>query len=451
MKTKIKTSRTFWNKIIVIIVISLIIIPGYTLAETPDLLPNKTSLQPSFIASKGDLKDEKVISQQTLDHPMSPAACDVNIIELLEQLNESLILGFLQNLTKFGPRETGSDSCKQAARYLFQTFQDMGLVVRYHNYTDDRAIGSNIEATLYGSDSTNTFIICAHYDSVAAGPGADDDGSGVAAVLSAAKIMSNYEFDHTVRFVAFSGEEQGLIGSHYYAEDAYKNNESIVAVLNADMIGFAPSGSDGNRGKIYENDASEWIVTFTKDINQLYTDYIGIQLLSVGESRGSDHYSFWQYGYDSVFYAEFNFNDYYHSADDTIENMNITYATRFSRLILATLAEMAQRPRAVLEVTSISGGLGLTTDITNIGNENAEDVVVKIVITGGPLNLINISSTSENAVIYPEDSIQIKTTLFRFGKISITVIVRAKNTDQTMKHAAGFIVGPFVLHVVNSP
>ena len=80
MKTKIKTSRTFWNKIIVIIVISLIIIPGYTLAETPDLLPNKTSLQPSFIASKGDLKDEKVISQQTLDHLMSPAACDVNIM-----------------------------------------------------------------------------------------------------------------------------------------------------------------------------------------------------------------------------------------------------------------------------------------------------------------------------------------------------------------------------------
>ena len=50
--------------------------------------------------------------------------------------------------------------------------------------------------------------------------------------------MRKYEFGHTVRFVAFSGEEQGLIGSRHYAEDAYNNNESIVAVLNADMIGF---------------------------------------------------------------------------------------------------------------------------------------------------------------------------------------------------------------------
>ena len=49
--------------------------------------------------------------------------------------------------------------------------------------------------------------------------------------------MSQYTFNHTIRFVAFSGEEQGLIGSRHYAEDAYNNNESIVAVLNADMIG----------------------------------------------------------------------------------------------------------------------------------------------------------------------------------------------------------------------
>ncbi len=185
---------------------------------------------------------------------MSPTTTDVNIIELLQQLNEPLILGYLENLTSFGPRVTGTEGCDQAAHYLYETFQDMGLAVRYHNYTDNTVSGSNIEATLYGSDSTNIFIICGHYDTVPAGPGADDDGSGVAAVLAAAEIMRNYEFGHTVRFVAFSGEEQGLIGSRHYAEDAYNNNESIVAVLNADMIGFAPSGSDGIKGKIYEND-----------------------------------------------------------------------------------------------------------------------------------------------------------------------------------------------------
>ena len=142
---------------------------------------------------------------------------------------------------------------------------------------------------------------------VLAGPGADDDGSGVAAVLAAAEIMRKYEFGHTVRFVAFSGEEQGLIGSRHYAEDAYNNNESIVAVLNADMIGFAPTGSDGIKGKIFENTASEWIVDFTQDISQVYADYIGIQLFPQGETWGSDHYYFWEYGYDAVFYHEYQF------------------------------------------------------------------------------------------------------------------------------------------------
>jgi hypothetical protein len=451
MRTIIKKRNISWNIIIVFILTNLLIIPGYTLAGTPNLSPDDTPPIPAFIESEEDLVDVQVIHRQTPSHPMSPTTSDVNIIELLQQLNEPLILGYLQNLTSFGPRATGTEGCDQAAHYLYEAFQDMGLAVRYDNYTDDIVSGSNIEATLYGSDSTNIFIICGHYDTVQAGPGADDDGSGVAAVLAAAKILSNYEFNHTIKFVAFSGEEQGLVGSRHYVEEAYNNNEAIVAVLNADMIGFAPTGSDGIKGKIYENDASEWIVTYTKDISQIYADYIGIQLVSVGESWGSDHYYFWDYGYDAVFYAEFNFNDYYHSDNDTISQMNITYATQYSRLILATLAEMAQRPRAVLDISSISGGLGVTVHIKNVGDESAKDVVAKIMITGGPLGFINISSTSESAVITPEGSIQVKTMFFRFGRVLITVTANASNTDQKTKQATGFIVGPVVFNVVNSP
>jgi hypothetical protein len=451
MRTIIQKRNIAWNTIVVFIITCLLIIPGYSLAGTPNISPNETPPKPAFVESKEDLVDVQVIHRPAPSHPMSPTTTDVNIAELLQQLNEPLLLGYLENLTSFGPRVTGTEGCDQTAHYLYETFQDMGLAVRYHNYTDNTVSGSNIEATLYGSDSTNIFIICGHYDTVPAGPGADDDGSGVAAVLAAAEIMKNYEFGHTVRFVAFSGEEQGLIGSRHYAEDAYNNNESIVAVLNADMIGFAPSGSDGETGKIYENDPSEWIVTFTQDISQVYADYIGIQLFSQGETWGSDHYYFWEYGYDAVFYAEFNFNDYYHSADDTIAHMNITYATRFSRLILATLAEMAQQPRPVLEITSISGGLGVTAQITNIGDENARDVNAGIVITGGLFGFINISSTSESAVLNPEDSMQAKAMLFRFGKILITVTADASNADQATKHAAGFLIGPFVLKVVSMP
>ncbi|MCX6663099.1 MAG: M28 family metallopeptidase [Euryarchaeota archaeon] len=451
MRTIIHRRNVAVNAIIVFLITSLLILPGYTLAGTPSTSLNGTPHKPAYIENIEDLIDVQVVPRPSPVCPLSPTTTDVNIIELLQQLNETLILGYLENLTSFGPRETGTEACDQAAHYLYDTFNDMGLAVRYHNYTDDRVSGSNIEATLYGSDSTNIFIICGHYDSVLAGPGADDDGSGVAAVLAAAEIMRKYEFGHTVRFVAFSGEEQGLIGSRHYAEDAYNNNDPIVAVLNADMIGFAPSGSDGIKGKIFENTASEWIVDYTQDISQLYAEYIGIQLFPQGESGGSDHYYFWEYGYDAVFYHEYNFNDYYHSANDTIAHMNITYSTRFSRLILATLAEMAQQPRPVLEITSISGGLGITAQITNIGDSDAIDVNATIGITGGLFGFINITATTSVPLLETQGAVPLKAKFFRLGRITITVIADASNTDQVTKQATGFVFGPFVLRVTGIP
>jgi len=451
MSTIIHRRNVAVKAIIVFLIISLLIIPGYTLAGTPSKSLNGTPHKPAYIENLEDLIDVQVVPRPSPVCPLPPTTADVSIIELLQQLNETLILGYLENLTSFGPRETGTEACDQAAHYLYDTFKDMGLAVRYHNYTDDRISGSNIEATLYGSDSTNIFIICGHYDSVLAGPGADDDGSGVAAVLAAAEIMRKYEFGHTVRFVAFSGEEQGLIGSRHYAEDAYNNNESIVAVLNADMIGFTATGSDGIKGKIFENTASEWIVDFTQDISVLYNDYIGIQLFPQGESGGSDHYYFWEYGYDAVFYHEYNFNDYYHSSNDTIAHMNITYSTRFSRLILATLATMAQAPRPVLEIADITGGFGISTRITNIGDSDAIDVNATIGITGGLFGFINITATTSVPLLETQGTVPLKAKFFRFGRITITVVADASNTDQVTKQATGFVLGPFVLKVTSIP
>jgi len=449
---KLVAGRKVVSKTVIILLVTcLMIIPGYAIAGTPNIQAIGTPHKPAFVQNLDELIDVEVEHRTLPSHPISPTTTDVNIVELLQQFNETLLLGYLENLTAFGPRETGTEGCDQAAHYIFNTLKNIGLPVRYHNYTDEAVSGSNIEATLYGTDPTNIFIICGHYDTVSAGPGADDDGSGVAAVLAAAELMSKYEFSHTVRFVAFSGEEQGLIGSRHYAEDAYNNNESIVAVLNADMIGYTATGSDGKQGKIYENTASEWIVDFTQDISVLYNDYIDIQLISQGVTWGSDHYYFWEYGYDAVFYHEYNFNDYYHSANDTIAHMNITYSTRFSRLILATLATMAQAPRPVLEIADIAGGLGVSTQITNIGDSDAIDVNATIGITGGLFGFININATTSVPLLETQGAVPLKAKFFGFGRITITVVADASNTDQVTKQATGFVLGPFVLNVNSMP
>jgi hypothetical protein len=451
MKTMVHKRNIVWKAFVVGITVSLLLLPGFALAQTSDVSKDPTPHRPAYLLSKSDLVDVRVPLRYSPLDPVPPATMNLDITELIQQVDESLILGYLENLTSFGPRLTGTPACDLSAQYIYQTFQGMDLDVRYHNYTDDTVSGSNVEATLYGTDSTNIFIICGHYDTVAEGPGADDDGSGVAAVLAAAEIMKNYEFYHTIRFVAFSGEEQGLIGSYHYAEDAYNNNDTIIAVLNADMIGFAPLPADGTKGKIFENAASEWIVTFTQEMSQIYYDYIGIELTPQGETWGSDHYYFWQFGYDAVFYHEENFNDYYHSADDTIEHMNLSYSTRFTRLILATLAEMALQPRPVLEISSISGGLGITTQVTNVGEVNASDVNVTISVTGGLFGRLDVSSTNGIDVLPPLDSLQSKAKLFRIGNIAVEVTAGASNADQVTKHASGFLLGPFVLQLVITP
>jgi hypothetical protein len=270
---------------------------------------------------------------------------NINIISMIEAMDESLILSYLENLTDFGPRVTGTTECHDAGDYIYNEFESMGLEVRYHNWSYGGYTDRNVEATLHGinESSDEIFIVCAHYDSVPGSPGADDDGSGTVITLAAAYIMKDYAFNFTIRFVTFSGEEQGLLGSHVYAEEAYTNGDNIIGVLNADMIGFAITKSHGENVKVYYNSASEWLVDFTEDISIQYDEYINLNVIPSGYSWGSDHYSFWEAGYDAIFYHEYEFNHYYHSPEDIIDNMNLTYDAKCSKLIIATLAELAEQ------------------------------------------------------------------------------------------------------------
>jgi hypothetical protein len=278
------------------------------------------------------------------NHPEKTASTmDDIVIDIIEQVNESIFLSYEENLTANGPRPTGSPSCIAAAEYMYEQFQNMGLAVRYHHWSNGGYSSDNVEATLNGTDVTSDeiYIICAHYDTVSAGPGADDDTSGTAAVLIAALIMSQYQFNHTIKFVAFSGEEQGMLGSEVYADEAANQGWNIIGVLNCDMISYAITSNDGNNLIVFENTASEWLYSYTAGVNTEYNEYIQLTLHHGGSTWGSDHWYFWQNGYSALFYFEYTETPYYHTAQDTMEHINATYAVKNMRLIFATLAELA--------------------------------------------------------------------------------------------------------------
>jgi hypothetical protein len=267
-----------------------------------------------------------------------------DIATLISQLDEDIYLGFLEDLVAFGPRVSSTPACEDAAEYIYNEFVNMGLETRYHSWEDYNLYGDNVEAILPGIDETSDeiYVICAHYDSVPGSPGADDDGSGTVAVMSAAYLMRNYAFNHTIKFVTFSGEEQGLYGSYYYVQEAVENDYNIAGVLNLDMIGFALSESDEDKIRVFEGDFSQDLLDLTTDVSGDYTDIFDLEVIPSGYSRGSDHYYFWQAGYNAIFYIEHNFNDYYHSPDDIIEHMNIGYAVEVTQLAIGSLAELAE-------------------------------------------------------------------------------------------------------------
>ena len=136
---------------------------------------------------------------------------DPKITTILEMINESLMQEYLETLVGYGPRMTGNYGCQKSAEYIYQQFNKMGLQTRYQNWTafgnkyNPRIFKSqNVEGKLIGINATSDKIILlnAHYDTVKDSPGANDDGSGVAAVLSIASILSKYSFNHTIRFIA---------------------------------------------------------------------------------------------------------------------------------------------------------------------------------------------------------------------------------------------------------
>ncbi|MCK4902248.1 MAG: M28 family peptidase [Thermoplasmatales archaeon] len=294
------------------------------------------ALQKQSIIQSDD--DNKTISQSNFD--------DI-IPSIIEQIDETMMTTFIMDLVDFGPHPTASPECNQAAEYIYDHFENMGLEVRYQDwYIDSSLYGKNIEATLPGL-SDEIYLISAHYDTWDNSPGADDNSAGVAAVITAAYILKQYSFNHTIRFVVFSGEEQGLHGSHFYAKEAYDNCENIIANINLDMMGYATNPQEEGKIRIYENPLSSWIVNeYTIPISQQYADLIDFEVLVYDDptGHGSDYLKFWKFGHDALFYHEYKWNPYIHTPNDILENMNVNYATKVARFAIATLAKLANSP-----------------------------------------------------------------------------------------------------------
>ena len=189
-----------------------------------------------------------------------------------------------------------------------------------------------------------TNIICAHYDATgvrSAGgwdwqrdpaPGADDNASGVALVLESARLLAGQQFPWSIRFIAWSGEELGLLGSQAYADLAAERDDNILGVLNFDMIGF---NDLQQRLELVTNPGSQWLANEMVAAAERYGIGLAIDVFEDPGSRISDHAPFWRQGYDAIVGIENHLpadpDDLWSARRGLSDQLAVPHSRRFAR------------------------------------------------------------------------------------------------------------------------
>lgn len=357
---------------------------------------------------------------------------DASIARLISEINARNIEQSIRKLVSFGTRNTLSAQDNPArgvgaARdWLFSEFQKISATaggrMRVEKQTFEQAPGkypriarptviTNVVATLRGTqpESVNRlYVVSGHYDSMCTSPtndecdapGANDDASGNAAVLEMARVMAKYRFEATIIFMAVAGEEQGLVGSAYFAEEAKQKNWNIEAMFTNDIVGNTLGGngvrdrrtlrvfSEGvpsnetpeeagvRRGVGGENDsASRQLARFIKETGARYVPAMRVMMVYRRDRylRGGDHIPFLERGYAAVRFTEPN-EEYKHQHQDVrIENgvqygdlpefVDFAYVAQVARVNAASLASLALAPARPKNVSILTARLTNDTDL----------------------------------------------------------------------------------------
>lgn len=343
------------------------------------------------------------------------------IASIVRQIDARNVERTIRQLVSFGTRNTLSEQNDPkrgigAARdWLYAEFQKIAetsggrMTVEKQSYEQQKAarvpqptIITNIVATLKGSQpqaADRVYVVSGHYDSMCNSPtdakcdapGANDDASGTAAVLEMARVMAKFEFDATIVFMAVAGEEQSLLGSTHFAEEAKKNNWNVDAMLDNDIVGNTLGGNgirDRNTVRVFsegvpsnetpaeattrrsvggENDsASRQLARFIKETSEAYVPGMKVWMIYRRDryGRGGDHIPFLERGYPAVRFTEVN-EDFRHQHQNVrVENgvqygdlpqfVDFAYVANVARVNAASLAMLAYAPSRPKGVTIIS-------------------------------------------------------------------------------------------------
>ena len=319
-----------------------------------------------------------VLSLLTISHYSISAQTNPFVQEIIDQVNIDTLYKYVSELSgntqtiisgvpiTIASRYKLQPSNDKAADYIKEKLESYSLPA--YNQTSGSTL-RNVYAVQIGTAyPTQKYIICAHYDAMPSGtlaPGADDNASGTAAVLEAARILSRYNTKYTIIYALWDEEEQGLVGSAYYANLASTAGENILGVINLDMIAY-DSNSD-SKIQIHTRASSLELSERMQEVNTTYEFNMPITIRNPG-STYSDHASFWNKSYKAILLIEDNndFNAYYHTINDKIQYFNLPYYSSCTKLGIATLASfISVEGKLPVELIAFTVSAGEYTVILN--------------------------------------------------------------------------------------
>ena len=295
-------------------------------------------------------------------YPQSPV-----VQQIINSINQDSLIQHVKELTGVVPTIINGTSQTILSRnkfqpgnalaetYIKQKLQNYGLTTTIQSFS---TTGKNVLGVQTGTEFPNKkYIICAHFDDMPSGtlaPGADDNASGTAAVIEAARVLSQYSFPFTIIYALWDEEEQGLVGSDYYAAQAANAGDSILGVINLDMIAW-DSNNDGN-ADVHTSSIANTNSLKDKmlEVNLVYG--INLDLDVVPAQPYSDHQSFLDNGYSAILLIEDDndFHAYYHTVNDLLQYFNQPYYLKNTKLALATLAALSLNLSLNIEHTPIA-------------------------------------------------------------------------------------------------
>ena len=354
------------------------------------------------------------------------------MVRVSQNISQEYLSSKIENLTAFGTRYAHADNHPQVIDWIYNEFEQMGYepVKWSFSHQGDGNL-ANIVVNVNGTGSDEFYIVSAHLDSFNlnyswsfpnhVAPGADDDATGIAAMLAIADALQKYHFKYGIRFIAFDAEElYKAVGSKRYLENMTDTDkQNLRGVLNIDMIGYNPSYIRSVLD--YTTPSLGMITDYVDPINNEFYFITHLYKFEdpLSSSSWGDVTTFWNAGFMGITFSEtinprengsfYKANPFYHTENDTLDKLNMELVTRTTQLVVCSVMMMAQPTLPELFIKNIAlpkgpyfdaGPMILNATVTNSGNLNASNVRVDMTIDGDWTGSTNISvpaKTSMNA------------------------------------------------------